>query len=164
MSSNWKPSGPPKWKRAAPLRAKASCNPPDEFGIEIATEACGMSTLMRPVGERVKATAPRTVKTPPALMVTAVVGSISPASLKPALNSSNLAAEANFTRTPAVSPTSSISPSPSSSRPLLATGTTASGSVGTTMVLSSATPELFMRTVIEPLMVSPSSPTRLASP
>ena len=104
------------------------------------------------------------VKTPAALIVTAVSGSISPASLKPAENSSILAAELNLTRIAACSPASSIRPSPSSSSPFAPTGTVASGSDGRMIDLSSACPELLRRTVIEPLMVSPSRPTRLASP
>ena len=132
--------------------------------MEIFTDANGMSTLTRPVGVRVNDTAPEMVKTPAALIVTAVSGSSSPASLKPAENSSSLAAELNLTRTAACSPVSSIRPSPSSSAPFAATGTVASGSEGRMIDLSSATPELFSRTVIEPLRVSPSRPTRLASP
>ena len=123
-----------------------------------------MSTLMRPVGVRVNDTAPAMVKTPAALMVSAVAGSISPAWLKPAENSSTLAAELNFTRTAACSPASSIRPSPSSSFPFMLTGTVASGSDGSTIERSIAWPELFRRTLIAPRMVSPSKPTKLASP
>ncbi len=123
-----------------------------------------MSTFTWPVGVRVNTTAPETVKTPAALIVTTVSGSISPASLKPAENSSSLAAELNLTRTAACSPASSIRPSPSSSLPFDATGTAASGSEGRMIDLSRACPELLSRTVTEPLMVRPSRPTRLASP
>ena len=164
MSSSWKPSGPPKWKRAAPESPKISCNPPESFGTEIATDAWGMSTLIRPVGIRVKDTAPETVKMPAALIVSAVCGSISPASLKPAENSSTFAAELNLTRMAACSPASSMSPSASSSLPFSSTGTVASGSEGRMIDLSSACPELLSRTVMEPLMVRPSIPIKLASP
>ena len=123
-----------------------------------------MSTLTRPVGVRVNVTAPDTVKMPAALIVSAVSGSISFNSLKPAENSSVLAAELNFTRIAACSPASSMMPSPSSSKSLSSTGRVASGSSGRMMDLSTAWPELLSRTVIEPPMVSPSRPTKLASP
>jgi hypothetical protein len=64
---------------------------------------------------RVKLTAPEIVKMPAALIVSAVAGSIWPSSLKPAENSSSLAAVLNLTDR-ACSPGSSTRPSASSSQ------------------------------------------------
>ena len=128
------------------------------------TDACGMSTLMRPLGVRLKLTAPDRVKTPPALMVSTVEGSMSPLALKPTAKSSTRAAVAKLTFTPACSPASSMMPLPLSSLPFCDKGTVAAGSSGSRMVLSSATPEVFRRTVTAPLTVRPSRPTKLASP
>ena len=159
-SWSWKPRPPPIEKRAAPLRLKTSWVPPfASSGMRIATFASGMSTSMRPVGARVKRTAPVIVKISAALMVSSVPSTMLPAASKPTSKISIFAVELYRTWIVliTVSPSSSMNPSPSLSIPSLS-GSGAPGRVGRVMVSSIARPVLLMRTATVPVTVSPSRP------
>ena len=143
--SSWKPSGPPKKKRAPPVRLKASCTPVSD-GILMLTVASGRSTSTRPDGVLVKRTAPEIVKMSARLIVTAELLVIWPNSSKPAENSCTLVASLKATRMVPASASGSI------------------GSAGSSMMRLITWPVLLMRTVMLPEIVRPSRPIRLASP